>query len=237
MVHLTLMKYADDLKKRAREIYTRLGRAYPEAHCPLQHKSAFQLLVATMLSAQCTDERVNQTTPALFQKYPDAKAIAGAEREELIQTIFSVSFPAVKATNLIAAAKMLLAEYGGVVPGTQEELVKLPGVGRKTANVVLGNWFKVPALTPDTHFQRVTRRLGMTHESDPDKIERDVMELVPRKLWTDFSHWVIWHGRRICQARKPLCSECVVREYCEYYETAADTGQAKGPKRKKGKAT
>lgn len=187
---------------------------YPDAECELDFKNPYQLLVATMLSAQCTDKRVNLVTPALFKRFPNAKALAGADRGELEGLIASTGFFRTKANSLLGMANQLLTNHRGQVPSTLEELVKLPGVGRKTANVVLGNAFDVPGLTVDTHFGRIVRRLGWTSEEDPEKVERAVMQLVPQDQWTKLSHVLIWHGRRVCHARKPACGACPLASLC-----------------------
>jgi endonuclease-3 len=201
-------------QKRADEIVIRLGQLYPDAECALVHEGPYQLLVATILSAQCTDVRVNMVTPALFKRYPDVHAMAKADIGELEKMIQSTGFFRNKARNILAACQAIVSEHGGDVPGTLEELVKLPGVGRKTANVVLGNAFDVPGITVDTHVQRLSRRLGLTKQTDAVKIEHDLMELIPREEWTMFSHRMIFHGRRICFARKPNCEGCALNDIC-----------------------
>ena len=201
-------------KRAARRIFTVLSREYPDAHCELDFENPLQLLVATMLSAQCTDRRVNLVTPALFARYPDAAAYAGAEQAELEDLIRSTGFFRSKATNIIAMARVLCADHAGDVPARLEDLVLLPGVGRKTANVVLGNAFDVPGLTVDTHFGRLVRRFGWTSNTDPVKVEADVAQLFPRKDWTHLSHRLIWHGRRVCHSRKPACGACPLASMC-----------------------
>ena len=191
-----------------------LAGLYPEATTALRHENALQLLVATILSAQCTDERVNMVTPALFARYPDARALAEADRGELEEMIRSTGFYRNKARAIQACCQEIHSRYGGEVPRTLEELTALHGVGRKTANVVLGNSFGVPGLVVDTHVGRVARRLGFTRESDAVKAEFALMEVIPRARWTVFSHWLILHGRRICIARKPRCSICPLRPHC-----------------------
>jgi endonuclease-3 len=200
--------------KRAPEILTRLRAAYPDARCALDHRNAFELLCATILSAQCTDARVNLVTPTLFAKYPTAAAYAGADRAELEGLIHSTGFFRNKASSIIGLGQALCERFGGEVPRTLDELVTLPGIGRKTANVVLGNAFAVPGLTVDTHFGRLVRRLGWTAETDPVKVEYAVMELIPKSEWTMLSHRLIWHGRRCCFARKPDCGSCAVARLC-----------------------
>ncbi len=202
-------------QERADEILRILRRAYSRAKCSLNFENPYQLLIATMLSAQSTDARVNTVTPALFRKYPDVEAMARAKQPALEREIHSTGFFRNKAKALIAVSDVIIGRYGGEVPQSMEELVALPGVGRKTANVVLGNAFgKAAGIVVDTHVARVTGRLGLTEQSDPEKIEQDLMALIPRKEWTRFAHRVILHGRNVCQARKPLCSECVLNEYC-----------------------
>ena len=195
-------------------VYDLLGRMYPDAHCELDFTTPLELLVATVLSAQSTDRRVNTVTPALFARYPDAAAYAAADVAELEEIIRPTGFFRAKAGHLIGIGQALVADFGGEVPGTLAELVTLPGVGRKTANVVLGDAFGVPGITPDTHFLRVTRRLGWTTQTDPDKVEREVGLLFPRKDWTQLSHNIIWHGRRRCHARNPACGACPVARLC-----------------------
>jgi endonuclease III len=211
------MAKKEQLAARARAINDILARVYPGAKCSLNFKSPFHLLVATILSAQCTDERVNMVTPGLFKKYPNPKALAAAEQEELEQDIKSTGFFRNKSKSLRGMAQGVVEKFGGKVPSTMEELRELPGVGRKTANVVLGNCFDTPGITVDTHVQRVTRRLGLTGNEDPEKIEQDLNAVVPQPEWTHFSHRIILHGRAICQARRPLCEECPVAAYCDYF--------------------
>lgn len=191
-----------------------LRRTYPDAHCELDFKNPLQLLVATILSAQCTDKRVNAVTPALFKRYKTAAQFAAADRAELESLIASTGFFRNKANSILGMAQKLVAEYDGEVPGDLAELVKLPGVGRKTANVVLGNAFDVPGLTVDTHFGRLVRRFGWTKSEDPVKVEHEIGKLIPREDWTEFSHVLIWHGRRICHARKPACGACPLADIC-----------------------
>jgi endonuclease-3 len=191
-----------------------LARQYPDAHCALHHENALQLLIATMLSAQCTDTRVNLVTPALFASYPDARAFAEAVPRELETAIQSTGFFRNKARNIIACCKILVDHFVGEVPSTMEELVPLPGVGRKTANVILGNAFGVPGITVDTHVGRLSRRMGLTTAEQPEKVERDLMQLIPKKDWTDFSHRMIFHGRQVCRARQPNCDSCALAKLC-----------------------
>jgi endonuclease-3 len=202
------------LRARARRIVRLLAREYPDAHCALNHETPLQLLVATILSAQCTDARVNLVTPALFARYPDAKAFATADARDLEAAIQSTGFFRNKARNIRACCQTLVERHGGEVPGTMEELVPLAGVGRKTANVILGNAFGVPGITVDTHVGRLSRRMGLTTETDPEKVERDLMQLIPKKEWTQFSHRMIFHGRQVCHAREPRCDDCVVAKVC-----------------------
>jgi endonuclease III len=208
------MKRTDPLRTRARRLVKELARLYPDARCALNHETPLQLLVATILSAQCTDARVNLVTPALFARYRDAKAFAEAELGELETAIQSTGFFRNKARNIRTCCRVLVAEHGGEVPGTLDELVRLPGVGRKTANVLLGNAFDTPGITVDTHVGRLSRRLGLTPETDPEKVERDLMALLPPKEWTMFSHRMIFHGRQVCHARKPNCSSCTLAKLC-----------------------
>lgn len=201
--------------KRVQAILSKLDEAYPEATCALKHGNPFQLLVATILSAQCTDVRVNIVTPELFRKYPDAKHLAYANPAELENEIRTTGFFRNKTKSLIGAGKKLMEEFGGKVPQTMEEMLALPGVARKTANVVLGTGYKIPSgVVVDTHVQRVTARLDLTRNTDPKKIEQDLMNVIPKDRWILFSHQIIWHGRRVCQARKPRCIECNLEMIC-----------------------
>jgi endonuclease III len=200
---------------RVRKIVARLERAYPDATCALHHASALELVVATILSAQCTDARVNLVTPGLFAKYHTAADYAAADPRALEQEIQSTGFFRNKTKSIIGMAQALVERHGGQVPDTMEALTKLPGVGRKTANVILGTWFKKnEGVVVDTHVHRITRLLKLTKEDDPAKIERDVMQLLPRDKWTWFSHTLIQHGRQVCIARRPKCEECVVNRLC-----------------------
>jgi endonuclease-3 len=202
-------------KDRTAALVERFPRIYPDAHCELDHANALQLLVATILSAQCTDKRVNMVTPALFARCKFARDFAEIPQEELEQLVQSTGFFRSKAKNIRAAAADIMKKFGGEVPGTMDELVSLAGVGRKTANVVLGNAFgKNEGVVVDTHVARLSQRLSLTKQTDPEKIERDLMKLVPQKAWALFSHWLIWHGRRRCAARKPDCEGCEVRALC-----------------------
>ncbi len=202
------------LVRRARRINAELARAYPGAHCELDFTSPLELVVATILSAQCTDQRVNLVTPSVFARYPRAEDYAGADRAELETLIASTGFFRNKTTSLIGLGQALCDRFGGEVPGRLADLVTLPGVGRKTANVVLGNAFGVPGITVDTHMGRLARRFGWTLEDDPVKVEHEIGALVPRKEWTLLSHRVIFHGRRCCHARKPACGACPVARWC-----------------------
>src|SRR5699024_1103830 len=202
------------LVRRARKMYRELGALHPDAHTELNFTTPLKPLVATILSAQCTDKRVNQVTPALFARYPDAEAYASADREELEEMIRSTGFFRAKTNSLIGLGQELCERHGGDVPGNLADLVKLPGVGRKTANVVLGNAFGVPGITVDTHFGRLVRRFGWTDEKDPVKVEHAIGSLFPRKDWTMLSHRVVWHGRRVCHARRPACGACVLAPLC-----------------------
>jgi endonuclease-3 len=196
-------------------VLERLMAAYPDAHCELDHKNAFELLCATILSAQCTDARVNQVTPQLFARFPDAAALADAPLEEVEAIVRTTGFYRAKAKNLVQMAQALVRSHGGEVPRTIAELVALAGVGRKTANVILGNAFDInEGIVVDTHVQRLSRRLGLTRESDPVAIERELMPLFPRERWALLSHLLIWHGRRVCFARKPDCGACVLNDTC-----------------------
>ncbi|MFU0805622.1 MAG: endonuclease III [Pseudoclavibacter caeni] len=200
--------------RRARRMGRILAETYPEAHCELDFRSPYQLITATILSAQCTDARVNRVTPALFARYPTPQALAAADPVELESIIRSTGFFRAKARNLIGMARTVTERFGGEIPRTLDDLVTLPGVGRKTANVVLGNAFGVPGLTVDTHFGRLVRRFGWTREKDPVKVEFAVAALFPRRDWTRLSHELIWHGRRICHARRPECGICPLARLC-----------------------
>jgi len=193
-----------------------LDEHYPEAQCTLSFRNPLELLVATILSAQCTDQRVNMVTPGLFSSFRSAKAFAEADPGELEEAIKSTGFFRNKAKNIIDCCRQLVAEYAGEVPNNLDALVRLPGVGRKTANVILGNAFQVPGMVVDTHVARVSKRLGWTREDKPEKIERDLMRLIPANRWTLLSHQLIHHGRKICSARNPKCVACPLRELCAY---------------------
>lgn len=222
--------------RRVNRILRALAEAYPHAHCELDFTTPLDLAVATILSAQCTDERVNQVTPALFARYPTAADYAGADRTELEELIRSTGFYRNKATSLIGLGAAVVERHGGELPSTLDELVKLPGIGRKTANVILGNAFGVPGITVDTHFGRLVRRWGWTTEEDPVKVEHAIGELVPRRDWTIVSHHVIFHGRRVCHSRKPACGACTLAADCPAFGLGpTDPGEAaalvKGPER------
>ncbi len=200
--------------RRARRINRELALLYPQARCELDFTNPLELAVATILSAQCTDKRVNEVTPTLFRRYPKAEDYAGADRAELEEQIRPTGFYRNKATSLIGLGAALVDRYGGQVPARMDDLVSLPGIGRKTANVILGNAFGVPGLTVDTHFGRLVRRFAWTTETDPVKVEQAVMELLPRSEWTMFSHRVIFHGRRVCHSRRPACGACAIAALC-----------------------
>jgi endonuclease III len=202
------------LVRRARRIHRELADLYPDVHCELDFDSPYQLLVATILSAQCTDKRVNAVTPALFAQYPDAAALAGAERETLERLIQPTGFFRAKAQTLTNLGAELVDRFDGDVPPKLVDLVALPGVGRKTANVVLGEAFGIPGITVDTHFGRLARRFGWTEQDDPVKVEHEVGALFGRRDWTSVSQLVIWHGRRRCHARRPACGACTVARWC-----------------------
>ncbi len=204
-----------DLKKRTAEIIKRLKKAYPDAHCALVHSNPFELMIATILSAQCTDERVNIVTADLFRKYRSPQDLANADLRELENDIHSTGFFRNKAKNIKAASRRIIDVYGGQVPQTMEDLLTLGGVARKTANVVMGNAFGIASgIVVDTHVSRLSQRLGLTMQTTPEKIEKDLTGLVPKKDWVMFSHWLIFHGRRICNARKPKCDQCCLADQC-----------------------
>jgi endonuclease-3 len=205
------------LVRRARRINKELDVLYPDAHCELDSTSPLELLVATILSAQTTDKRVNMVTPTLFARYTTAAEYAAADREELEKIIQSTGFYHAKANSLLGLGQALCDRFGGEVPRRLADLVTLPGVGRKTANVVLGNAFDVPGITVDTHFGRLARRFGWTASLEPEKVEAEVATLIPRKDWTILSHRLIWHGRRICHSRRPACGACALARLCPSY--------------------
>ncbi|WP_228539176.1 endonuclease III [Nocardia sp. XZ_19_385] len=222
------------LVRRARRMNRTLAAAFPDAHCELDFTTPLELAVATILSAQCTDERVNLTTPALFAKYPDARAYAEANRAELEEYIRPTGFFRNKTSSLIGLGQALLENHEGELPHTLAELVKLPGIGRKTANVILGNAFGVPGITVDTHFGRLVRRWGWTAEEDPVKVEHIIGALIERKDWTMLSHRVIFHGRRVCHARKPACGACVLANDCPSFGVTGPTDPEAAAKLVKG---
>jgi endonuclease-3 len=201
--------------ERVRQIIAGLDSLYPDVTCALTHRNAWELLVATILSAQCTDVRVNMVTPVLFQKYPTVQDFAALEPEQLEPDIRSTGFFRNKSKSVVGAARKVVADFGGNVPQTMDELLSLPGVARKTANVVLGTWFKKnEGVVVDTHVTRISRRLELTKQEDARKIEEDLMPIIPRERWTDFSHEVIWHGRKLCVARGPKCADCGLEKLC-----------------------
>ena len=206
----------DDRKQRARKVVRGLAKTYANAVCALDHQSPFQLLAATILSAQCTDERVNMVTPELFRRWPTPHALAAAAQAEVEAVVRSTGFFRAKAANLIGMARGLVDHHGGELPRTLEELIALPGVGRKTANVLLGTAFGIASgVVVDTHVKRIARLLGLTDRDTPEQIEQDLMQLLPAKEWINFSHRLIHHGRRICIARRPKCHECPLRPHCQ----------------------
>ena len=208
-------KVVPPLEERAALIYKRLSKEYPNAHCELDHENPLQLLMATILSAQCTDKRVNLVTPQLFKRFPDADSLAAAKPEELEDLIRSTGFFRNKTKSLIGMADAVVEKHGGEIPSTMEDLTNLPGVGRKTANVILGNAFeKNEGVVVDTHVGRLSRLLGLTRQTDPVKVELQLMKLFPRKVWAKLSHLLIFHGRRVCIARSPKCELCVLNDIC-----------------------
>ncbi len=202
-------------RELANKVVETLRRLYPDARCSLDYRTPLQLLIATILSAQCTDERVNKVTPALFARYRSAADFASADPRELENYIRSTGFYRAKAKNIIACCRALVERHGGELPRSLEELTKLPGVGRKTANVLLGTAWGIPAgIVVDTHVRRLARRMGLTQHTDPDKIERDLMELIPQEEWIAFGHRMIYHGRQVCLARNPRCDQCALNSFC-----------------------
>ncbi|MFA4903458.1 MAG: endonuclease III [Desulfobaccales bacterium] len=210
--------------KKIGPILKLLEEHYPDAHVTLDFINPLELLVATVLSAQCTDVRVNQVTPEIFKRYRSAANYADAPLEDLEQAIYTTGFYHQKAKSIKAICQALVTQFGGQVPASLDDLVKLPGIGRKTANVILGNAFGIPGITVDTHMGRVSQRLGLTKQKDPVKIEFDLMPLVPKERWVKFSHQMIWHGRQVCTAKKPDCPRCPLLPHCDYGRKA--TGQA-----------
>lgn len=222
-----------DLKKRATEVNKRLAKRYPDAHCSLDFTNAFELLIATILAAQSTDARVNIVTKSLFRKYPNPRAFAEASQVEMETDVKQTGFFRNKAKAVIACSKAIVEKHGGEVPRKMDELVALPGVGRKTANVVLGNAFQTPVgIVVDTHMTRVAGRLGLTENADAEKIEQDLIPLLPKSEWTEFAHRIIYHGRETCVARKPLCDQCVLNDLCPsadlFREDPASPASSKG---------
>lgn len=207
-----------DKKTKIQKIRYEFNKIYENADCTLEYKNPFHLLVATQLAAQCTDARVNLVTPALFQKYPDPKAFADAEIEELEEMIRSTGFFHNKAKNLKACGRVLCEEFGGEVPRTMEELLRLPGVGRKTANLVLGDAFGVPGIVVDTHAGRLARRIGLTKNQNPTNVEFDLLKIVPKDYQTLFCHQLVLHGRAVCHSQKPECHACAIAPYCSFYK-------------------
>ncbi len=202
-------------KSWARTVVRRLRKEYPDAECALLHQNPYELIVATILSAQCTDEMVNKVTPKLFRRYPEAEKLARARQTTVERLVHSTGFFRNKAKNLIGMAKTVMSDFGGEIPQTMEDLLTLPGVARKTANVVLGVAFaKAVGVVVDTHVKRITNLLGLTEEKDPVKVERELMGLLTRKDWIDVSHLLIWHGRKVCIARRPDCDRCVLQDRC-----------------------
>jgi endonuclease-3 len=212
-----MRKSLTEKKVRAKAIYRQLTKSYPNVRCELDYNSAFQLLVATVLSAQCTDKRVNQTTPALFKKYPNPKKMSKADLKDIQRLVKSTGFFRAKAKNIKALSNKIMEDFDGDVPSNLEDLITLPGVGRKTANVVLGHAFGIPGITVDTHFGRLSRRFGWSKQSDPVKVEFEVGELIAEKEWTNLSQRMIWHGRRVCHSRKPACGACPLAKLCPSY--------------------
>ncbi len=212
-----MRKSLPEKKVRAKAIYRQLTKSYPNVRCELDYNSAFQLLVATVLSAQCTDKRVNQTTPALFKKYPNPKKMSKADLKDIQRLVKSTGFFRAKAKNIKALSNKIMEDFDGDVPSNLEDLITLPGVGRKTANVVLGHAFGIPGITVDTHFGRLSRRFGWSKQSDPLKVEFEVGELIAEKEWTNLSQRMIWHGRRVCHSRKPACGACPLAKLCPSY--------------------
>jgi endonuclease-3 len=205
-------------EKRMAEVLKRLAQEYGGMKIALRYQNPLQLLIATILAAQCTDERVNAVTEGLFRKYPDAQSFAQVSPSQLEEDIRPTGFFRQKARAIIAACSKLVESYGGEVPSRLEDLVSLPGVGRKTANILLGNAFGQPAIAVDTHVLRVSRRLGLASAADPDKVEAELRQVIPREQWTEAAHWMVWHGRRVCRAQRPLCHLCPVYELCPWEE-------------------
>lgn len=211
-------------REKAREILQKLDALYPHAQCSLDYGNAFQLLVATILSAQCTDERVNTVTPSFFERFPTPQAVVQGSVEEIEKLIHATGLYRHKARNIWNACRILVERHGGNIPPTLENLVQLPGVGRKSANVILGNAFGIAALPVDTHVARVSRRLGLTDRSDPERIEQDLCALFPPEAWIRLSHQLIQHGRKVCRARQPLCAACGLQSLCDFFGTGDHPG-------------
>jgi endonuclease III len=217
----------DDIEKRTLEIIKRLRKAYPDAHCALVHTNPFELLIATILSAQCTDARVNIVTADLFRKYRGPADFLAVSKEELENDIRTTGFFRNKTRNIQAACERIVGSFNGEVPRTMDELLTLGGVARKTANVVLGNAFGIASgVVVDTHVSRLSQRLGLTKNTTPEKIERDLEQLVPKKHWIMFPHWMIFHGRQVCHARKPKCGDCVLLNICPTGQVSVQSGKA-----------
>ena len=210
-------------REKKRQALATLEEMYPEAKAELVFSNPYEMMVATILSAQCTDRQVNKVTPAVFARYPDVCSMADAREEDLYPMVKSCGFKT-KAANIIAACRMIRDEFGGQVPDTMEDLTKLPGVGRKTANVVLSNAFGIPAFAVDTHVHRVSNRLGLCKAETVEETEKQMTRLIPEEKWGRAHHWLIWHGRRICRAQRPLCGECPMRELCRYYQHSRSSG-------------
>lgn len=225
------METKNELKSRSQRIVNNLEKLYPDAHCALIYKSPLQLLIATILSAQCTDARVNMVTPKLFKRFPTSFSLADANPEELESIIRSTGFYKNKAKNIIGCCKALVKNHAGEVPKTMQELVVLAGVGRKTANVVLGNAFGIPGLPVDTHVTRLSFRLGLSKSKDPVKIELDLHKLVKEEDWTMFGHRIIEHGRKICASRKPKCADCALSDLCPQKGLVKSKSSTKGKKK------
>ncbi len=204
-------------KERVERIIELLEKMYPEADCSLEYNDPLQLMIATQLAAQCTDARVNIVTRDLFKKYRTVEDFANADLQELEQCIRSTGFYHNKAKNIIAACKMIMSDYGGNIPSDMESLLKLPGVGRKTANLLLSDYFGIPGIVVDTHAKRLSNRMGLVKEEDPEKIEYVLMDIIPTDKWGSFCHQLVFHGRAICNARKPLCEKCDISEFCDFY--------------------
>ena len=218
-VYILLFKMnIQDVKKKARKVLRFLKKTYPDAKCHLVFNNASELLIGSILSAQCTDKRVNMVTPGLFEKYPDLRAFSRASEEELQDDVRSTGFYRNKAKAIINCSREIIQKHGGKVPCEMEELVKLPGIGRKTANVIIGNYFRKPGIIVDTHIMRLSRRIGLTSNSDPVKIEFDLRGCIPEKDWTFFSNSLGDHGRNVCKARKPMCSKCGISHVCLYFK-------------------